>query len=418
MMHSLSNFVVRCDVALLMLVAVAVAAPARAAEVVLHRLDGTHVRGVWAGGEESLVKIAATGGPVDMPLVDVAEVRVVRGEGGSAAPAAESDQAVFHLADGGALFGRIAASTPSGVTAATRFSSETNLPFAQLSAIRFEADTTTYAKAAELFAAAMADRLPGQDVLITREEQDVRSLRGAVTALRPDSGTFTIGGRERTFELTKVFGVVFAREAGTTPTAPALLQLADGTTVGGRFLGGDASSVRIAAGFGAEIHAAIDTIESIRFRSDRVVFVSELKPLREAVEGRLHPTRPPQRDRGVTGGPLAAGGRTFSRGLGVCARTTVEYELNGEFETFAAAVGVDDRVGSAGSVVFRVLGDGRVLGETGTLTGDDDLVELALPVKDVRVLTLLVDFADELDLGDQAVWGQARLIRPAGQGAP
>jgi hypothetical protein len=391
------------------------AAPARGAapEVVLHRLDGTQLRGVWVGGDEAAVRVRGSEGVTEVALADLAELIAAPSADAPAVAEPAADEALFYFADGGMLSGRILPPTGAGVTAATRFGAETQLGFSVLAGVRFEADAAAYAKAAELFAAALADRRPGQDVLITRDVEDVRSLRGALTALSPGSGTFHVGGRDRTFDLSKVFGVVFARGVSEPPASPALVRLVDGGVIGGRFLGGDEAGLRLEASFGPTVTVPLADVASVRFRSERVVFLSELTPAKEELDGRLHAPQPPRRDRGVSGGPLAAGGRTFSRGLGVHARTTLVYELGGAFETFAAAVGLDDRVGSMGSVVFRVLGDDRVLAETGTLTGDDELVDLVVPVAGVTALTLVVDYADELDLADQAVWGQARLIRPA-----
>jgi endo-alpha-N-acetylgalactosaminidase len=90
----------------------------------------------------------------------------------------------------------------------------------------------------------------------------------------------------------------------------------------------------------------------------------------------------------------------------------VSYSLGGEYESFVATIGLDDAVRPRGSVVFKVLGDGRELFHSGLITGADPSRDIRVPVNKAQVLTLAVGYGDELDLSDYADWGNARLIRP------
>ncbi|MCH8146858.1 MAG: NPCBM/NEW2 domain-containing protein, partial [Planctomycetes bacterium] len=83
------------------------------------------------------------------------------------------------------------------------------------------------------------------------------------------------------------------------------------------------------------------------------------------------------------------------------------------YERFAATIGIDDFVRPGGSVVFRVIGDGRVLFESGEITGRDAPRAIRVDMVGVKLLTLLVDLGEGLDLSDHADWAGARLIRPA-----
>jgi len=122
------------------------------------------------------------------------------------------------------------------------------------------------------------------------------------------------------------------------------------------------------------------------------------------------------------GGPLAIAGRRFESGLGVHSRTELTYEIGGEYETFVATIGLDDAVRPRGSVVFRVLGSeilaqaATVLFDSGAVTGADPPRDVMVDVSGVRLLTLVVDYGDDLDLADAAVWGDARLLKPRTRG--
>ena len=62
-----------------------------------------------------------------------------------------------------------------------------------------------------------------------------------------------------------------------------------------------------------------------------------------------------------------------------------------------------------------MIGDGRVLFESGEITGRDEPRAIRVNIVGVKIIALLVDFGEELDLSDHADWADARLIRPAAQ---
>ena len=106
-------------------------------------------------------------------------------------------------------------------------------------------------------------------------------------------------------------------------------------------------------------------------------------------------------------------GRLFDKGLGVHSKTELDYSIGGAYESLVSTIGIDDTVRPSGSVVFRILGDGKVLFDSGALTGQDPPREIKVDVKGVNILTLIVDYGDGLDLADHADWGGVRLLKPA-----
>jgi hypothetical protein len=108
---------------------------------------------------------------------------------------------------------------------------------------------------------------------------------------------------------------------------------------------------------------------------------------------------------------MRIGGEVFDRGIGMHSAASLTYTLKEPFRQFAAAVGIDDAVGSRGNVVFRVLADGREVFSSGPVTGRDEPKPVLVELAGVKTLQLLVDLGDDLDIGDQANWANARLIR-------
>ncbi len=110
------------------------------------------------------------------------------------------------------------------------------------------------------------------------------------------------------------------------------------------------------------------------------------------------------------GAPLRIGGRTYDRGLGVHAGSSLTYDLDDEFRRFTATVGVDDEVGDRGSVVFEVWVDGRLQHRSPTLTGAGGEHRIDVDVVDAEELRLVVTDAGDGTVHDHADWAQPRLV--------
>ncbi|MBB5234091.1 NPCBM/NEW2 domain-containing protein [Deinococcus budaensis] len=118
------------------------------------------------------------------------------------------------------------------------------------------------------------------------------------------------------------------------------------------------------------------------------------------------------------GRPLRIGGETFERGFGVHAGSSMTFDLGGQCSTFTASVGVDDEVGSRGSVVFQVWnGTATKLFESGVMRGSDPPRSLSVPVEGVTDLRLVVtDAGDGLNY-DHADWAGAMVRSCGGTGS-
>ncbi len=117
----------------------------------------------------------------------------------------------------------------------------------------------------------------------------------------------------------------------------------------------------------------------------------------------------------VTGAPLRSGGRTYRRGIGMHAPTSVTWALEGDYAFLRASVGIDDSsllhpAEARGSVLFRVRLDGEIAWESGVLRGGDTPQAVpALELAGKRELTLEVDPVDDFR-GDRANWLRVLLV--------
>ena len=124
---------------------------------------------------------------------------------------------------------------------------------------------------------------------------------------------------------------------------------------------------------------------------------------------------PVERDMSV-GGNQAGDGKTitlngvpYAKGLGTNSVSDVELYLGGRCSTFTATVGVDDEVGSAGSVTFSVVADGTTLTTTPVLTGASSSVDINVPVTGAQVLDLVVGDGGDGNGNDHGDWANPTL---------
>jgi hypothetical protein len=156
----------------------------------------------------------------------------------------------------------------------------------------------------------------------------------------------------------------------------------------------------------------LDEISMVQTMGGRVQYLSQLKPAEVKESTELAPPQPYQIDRSCQGDAISIAGKRYPWGIGVHANSELTFELNGRFNEFRSDVGIATRMGSRGSVVFSVIGDGKELTKTPVVRGSARAPRsITVPVKGVKKLTLKVDNAGDLDLGDVANWGSARVLR-------
>ena len=264
---------------------------------------------------------------------------------------------------------------------------------------------------------------PSQDTVYVRKSGRVFRLRGVFRGIDSKSLFVDYSGQRRSLPRQRVLGVLFAPLASTKAASgfPALCELTRGGSIPVHLVGlanendkAMAFEVRVTgAASDATQRLPAHHVRRVRFFSDRVRFLSSLKPL-FVEETPLVGTRTAfswQTDKSSHGGPIRVQGKRYRRGLGVHSRTVLEYDLKKEYASFAAVIGLDDSAGAKAGVLFRVVADGKEI-----LRREKRAAEAAetllLPVENVARLRLEVDYGEDgLDFGDHAVWADARVLK-------
>jgi alpha-galactosidase len=117
-----------------------------------------------------------------------------------------------------------------------------------------------------------------------------------------------------------------------------------------------------------------------------------------------------RRDVGFEQNPLRLDGKEYKKGLALASRTELVYKLPGKFRMFRATVGIDDRVRDTGSVHVEIRGDGKPLWQA-DVRGTEPARELELQIAGVKLLEIVADFGENLDVGDRLVLGEAQVTK-------
>ncbi|CAN5645722.1 hypothetical protein BH09PLA1_BH09PLA1_06050 [soil metagenome] len=235
--------------------------------------------------------------------------------------------------------------------------------------------------------------------------RDVSPRKANITLATNVPGlTLSLDGQPRTLPFT-VLGV-----AGMTRLLSAPLQQTIGQTVY-TFSGwsdGGAATHNIA-------FPLSDTTYTATYSAAAPTYLSSFGPT-TAING----WGPYERDRSngeqaaTDGRTITLNGVTFTKGLGVHAASDLRYNLAGGYGRFQAQVGVDDEVGSQGSVIFQVFADGTKIFDSGVMTGASTTKSIDVDVTGKNILQLVVD-PNGVNSYDHADWADAKLLAP---GAP
>lgn len=322
------------------------------------------------------------------------------------AAAASKPTVVLDLVGGGKVLASSVTAASEKFTIKWPAGEDLVLPIDAVRAIRFKPEAKD-----DNFEAALAKPSPDNDRLFVEIDGKPAMLVGLVESLEADKVVFQYDGAQQTLPTEKLFGIVVAQAtAAPAATSGVLVELADGSRIAGTVQSLAAGNLALTVGASSQVTVPWEAVRSLTIRSSRLAFLSDLEPAR-VVERRLV-TLPGawQRDRNVQGKTLQLGERKFEKGIGTHAYSELAFTLNGDFDRFAAFIGLDAAAERKGDCVFVILGDGRELLRQ-RVRGTDQPQEVGVDIAGVKELTLIVEPGEDLDLADLADWADARVIR-------
>lgn len=184
---------------------------------------------------------------------------------------------------------------------------------------------------------------------------------------------------------------------------------------GGRFstteLNWSASTVEAVLRFGQRVRMEPERIAHVDLIGGRWEWLGGHRPISYEHTPMLSLDWPYVVDRNVLGEPMKVAGEMFEHGVGVHSRSSLTYDLKGDYSEFVTSMGIDDDSGPYADVTAIILVDGKRRWfeehvRRGTLLGP-----VRLDVRKAKRIELVVDFGDNGDLQDRFNWVNAALIR-------
>jgi hypothetical protein len=277
----------------------------------------------------------------------------------------------------------------------------------------------------EEFKAYFARGGPGICDLVEINEKGVRLYFPGLTA-DFDSAPLTDWSRMRTL-------VRKASRVQEPATLFGIFTAENGDVLRGRVSAWSEDRVKLTTSHNGEVEVPARHLLSAIFKNGRFVYLSDLDPsgVEEFPYFRSPEFRPEdhlftwRRDRAQGGGPLTMDGRRYSKGLGVHSISTLKFRTDRRYTSFSAVVGIDDSAHELGSVTFKVLLDGKpaklkiirdgseptTADDTGVLRARGKPVRIEVELAGVSEVTLIVEAADNGDVGDRANWANAKFVR-------
>lgn len=117
----------------------------------------------------------------------------------------------------------------------------------------------------------------------------------------------------------------------------------------------------------------------------------------------------PQIKRSIVEKPLTLHGKVYENGVGTHAESIFAVDLKGKAELFMALAGVDDAANGRGSVVFRVLVDGKEAVRTPVMHGGDKPFSVTVHLKGAKRMILVAEDAGDGIGFDHADWADAAI---------
>jgi alpha-galactosidase len=119
---------------------------------------------------------------------------------------------------------------------------------------------------------------------------------------------------------------------------------------------------------------------------------------------------------------LSVAGQVYEQGVGTHAISKMMIDLHGSGVIFSAASGVDDESGDQASVEFFVLGDGRILWQSGLMKKGDPARPVNVNLDGIKKLALYISDYGDYNYYDHADWLDAYISyrgeKPVSVGIP
>lgn len=285
--------------------------------------------------------------------------------------------------------------------------------FDQVHAIVCDAQDTASLAA---FEALEAER-PKEDVIRvqSREGNNIEPYQGLIQEANAQ-GTrlvFKAVGLDQAsnIDVARLRGLYFHRSnVGVGPQAIARIYDAFGNCFTATAWQWGKSDCTLTTQLGKQLVLPNSTITKMDLTPGKLVYLSDLEPLKVEESPILADLFRYRKDKNLEGGPLSVGRRIYEKGLALHSRTILEYDIKG-YSSFRCTLGLDDAMAGSAHALVRIEGDDKVLLSTNINSRENKPQQVNVDIKGLQKLRIVVDYGEDLDLGDHINLADARLIK-------
>ena len=354
------------------------------------RLDGNRQAGELTSLTTSALALEATSGPIEIPLVELQEVRLTT-------PAGTPAPLQVRLTDETLLAGEKVTITAGKLTLTSEELGPLTLATDQVQSVLL---TDINAAQAPLWDE-MRKKVSQSDLLIIRKGENLDFVGGTIGSVDAEAVTLISRGREVKVPREKIVGVVYATHKLSPGSPVCEVTTGNGSQLRVKTIEVLDGKARLIMANAVPLQVPAEALRSLDFGLGRIV------PLMKAI---TRQTLPPSvsestvavRDHAYSSNTLQkvqllVGGKKYSDGLLVHPQTKLEFTLNRQYRKLRTIVGIDENATERSRfepiVEVKILADGKPLWEQ-TVRWDAAPVSLDLDLANVKTLEIITSTTD------------------------
>ena len=276
------------------------------------------------------------------------------------------------------------------------------------------------------------EAITGDILVITKKDSaETETLSGVINNVDTEKVEFTWEGDTIPVKRAKIAGLGFY-QAGTRAVAEPMcwLVLASGARLAASKIDQQGSNLQVTTVTGLDVTVPFDEVASADYSVGKLSYISDMEPLVSkwtplvelpAAAESIRNHGAPRRNISFGGSPLTllwpadgtGGGerlQTYNKGLALRSRSELEYRLPKSMRRFVATAGIDPKMVGQGNVQLTIEIDGE-LAFSERITGDQPPKEIDIDITGKQRLKIVVDYGENLDLGDLLHLVEARLVK-------
>ncbi len=188
--------------------------------------------------------------------------------------------------------------------------------------------------------------------------------------------------------------------------------------------------IEVATPSGIVLRLPLKSLQSADYSHGKILYLSDMRPLSQRWTPRIALPEAaklirkhgmPRRDQSFTGSPLSLewpvdhpsgtnGTQIYEKGLALRSRSEVVYRLPRNMRRLVAIAGIDPATLAEGDVTLDIFVDERRVWQS-HINGKQAPIEIDVSLDGGKQMRIVVDYGNNLDLGDRLHLVQARLIK-------